>query len=314
MNRILVLGGTGFVGHSVCERLVERQGCRILVPSRRPTNDQDIRMLPGLDLVQADVHDDDALARLVARADAVVNLVGILNGSAAAFERAHVALPTRLAAICKSAGRRLVHLSALGVGADAPSRYLRSKWAGEEALRAAGADAIVLRPSVVFGAGDRFLNLFAKVQAVLPVVALAGSDSRYQPVWVEDLASAVVLALVQPAGGAALYEAAGPRSTTLAELVRLAGRWSGHERPQIALPGFAAWLQALALEMLPGEPLLSRDNLASMRVPSVATGKLPGLQALGVSPTAVEAVAPGYLARDRGRARLDRWRAETGVG
>ena len=313
MNRILVLGGSGFVGHSVCERLAEA-GSRILVPSRRPTNDQDIRMLPGLDLVRADVHDDATLARLVSSADAVVNLDGILHGNAAAFEQVHVALPRRLAAACRSAARRLVHLSALGIGADAPSHYLQSKWAGEEALRAAGAEVTLLRPSVVFGAGDRSMNLFARLQAVVPIVPLAGSDSRYQPVWVEDLASAVVRALGQPASVGAIYEAVGPRIYTLAELVRLAGRWSGRERRQIALPAMAAWLEALGMELWPGEPLLTRDTVASMRVPSVASGTLPSLEALGVVPTALEAVAPGYLARDRGCARFDRWRAETGVG
>lgn len=308
MKRILVLGGTGFVGRSLCERLVERTGARILVPSRRPARDQTVRTLPALDLVQADVHDDATLARLVSGVDAVVNLVAILHGSAGAFEQVHVALPRRLAAACRAAGCRLVHVSALGVASDAPSQYLRSKWAGEEALRAAGAALTIVRPSLVFGAGDRALNLFAKLQAYAPIVPLAGSDSRYQPVWVEDVASAIVQALVRRIGIGQVYEAVGPRVYTLGELVRLAGRWSGHERPQIALPGFAAWLQALVMEAMPGEPLLSRDNLASMRVPSIASGTLPDLQALGVGAASLEAVAPGYLSPYRGCARLERWR------
>ncbi|HOL37475.1 MAG: complex I NDUFA9 subunit family protein [Proteobacteria bacterium] len=308
MKRILVLGGTGFVGRSLCERLVERTGARILVPSRRPARDQTVRTLPALDLVQADVHDDATLAGLVSGADAVVNLVAILHGSARAFEQVHVALPRRLAAACRDSGCRLVHVSALGVGRDAPSQYLRSKWAGEEALRTAGAPLTILRPSLVFGAGDRALNLFAKLQAYAPIVPLAGSASRYQPVWVEDVASAIVHALVQRIGLGQVYEAVGPRVYTLGELVRLAGRWSGHERPQIALPGFAAWLQALVMEALPGEPLLSRDNLASMRVPSIASGTLPDLRALGVGAAALEAVAPGYLSPYRDCARLERWR------
>ncbi len=314
MERIVVLGGTGFVGRALCERLVQRGGLRLVVPSRRAPHDQAVRLLPGLDLVRADVHDDATLGCLLAGADAAVNLVAILHGDAAAFERVHAHLPRRLAAACDAAGCRLVHLSALGVGADAPSHYLRSKWAGEEVLRAAGVPLTILRPSVIFGAGDRFMNLFARLQALAPVVPLAGSASRYQPVWVEDVALAVLRALERPASIGQTYEAAGPRVYTLAELVRLAGRWSGHERAQLALPGFAGWLQALALERLPGPPLLSRDNLRSMRVANVAGGRLPGLPALGIEPTPLEAVAPRYLARGRDCARLDRWRSQAGGG
>jgi len=314
MQRIVILGGTGFVGRALCERLVQRGGLRLVVPSRRAPHDQAVRLLPGLDLVRADVHDDATLGRLLAGADAAVNLVGILHGDAPAFERVHAHLPRRLAAACGAAGCRLVHLSALGVGADAPSHYLRSKWAGEEALRAAGVPLTILRPSVIYGAGDRFMNLFARLQTLAPFVPLAGSDSRFQPVWVEDVALAVLRALEQPASIGRTYEAAGPRVYTLAELVRLAGRWSGHERAQLALPGFAGWLQALALELLPGEPLLSRDNLRSMRVANVAGGRLPGLAALGIEPTPLEAVAPRYLTRERGCARLERWRSQAGSG
>ncbi len=311
LQRILVLGGTGFVGRAVCERLVRRGGGRahVVVPTRRLAHAQQIRLLPGVELVQASVHDDATLARLLSGVDAVVNLVAILHGSAAAFEQVHVALPQRLAAACRTAGvRRLVHVSALGVGPDGPSNYLRSKWAGEEALRAAGLDLTILRPSVIFGADDRFLNLFALLQSLAPFVPLAGSDSRYQPVWVEDVAAAVARALDDPSTVGQVYECVGPRAYTLSELVRLAGRWSGHERPQVPLPGAAARLQALAMELMPGEPLMSRDNLDSMRVPNVASGRVPGLEALGIVPTAMEAVAPGYLGAECGRARFGRWR------
>lgn len=314
-QRIVVLGGTGFVGRAVCERLVRHGGGRgsILVPTRRLPKAQEVRLLPGVELVQADLHDDATLARLLAGAGAVVNLVAILHGSAAAFERVHTVLPRRLAAACHAAGvRRLVHVSALGVGPGGPSNYLRTKWAGEEALRAAGLDLTILRPSVIFGADDRFLNLFASLQALVPVVPLAGSGSRYQPVWVEDVAEAVARALDQPASIGQVYDCVGPRVYTLSELVRLAGRWSGHERPQVPLPGPAARLQALAMEMLPGEPLMSRDNLDSMLVPNVASGKVPELEALGITPRTLEAVAPGYLGADRGRARLGRWRCGPG--
>ena len=318
-QRLLVLGGTGFVGRSLCEKLVERNGGvtagslgRIVVPTRRLPRANAIRHLPTVEPVLANVHDPATLKRLVRGADAVINLVAILHGSARDFEQVHVALPQKLAEACNAAGvKRVLHVSALGVpddGAAAPSEYLRSKTAGEQALRAAGLDLTVFRPSVIFGAEDRLLNLFAALQGLAPVVPLAGSDARFQPVWVEDVTAALTAALDAPASIGQTYECVGPDVLTLSDLVRLAGRWAGHERPQIPLPGFVAKLQALAMELAPGEPLMSRDNLLSMQVPNVATGRHPGLEALGIEPTALAAVAPSYLGPDHGRARLERWR------
>lgn len=310
IRNVLVLGGTGFVGRSVCERLVERSGGgggRIVVPTRRLTNGTHLRSLPTLELVEADVHDPGQLQRLVDGADAVIQLIAILHGSAADFDRAHVQFPRKLAA---AKPKRVVHVSALGVGADAPSDYLRSKAAGEQAL--AGTPLTVIRPSVIFGEHDRFLNVFADIQSLAPVVPLGGGGARFQPVWVEDVASAVVRCLDRDDTVGKTYEAAGPTVYTLSELMRLAGRWAGHERPQIPLPGFATSLQASVMELLPGQPLMSRDNVRSMQVPNVASGQLPGLDALDITPTALEAIAPAYLARSGGRARLDRWRAARG--
>ena len=315
-HNILVLGGTGFVGRAVCEKLSERSADgRVLVPTRRVQNAVRVRALPTVQVVPANVHDDAYLARLVAGCDAVVNLVAILHGSAAEFERVHVALPKRLAQACKAAGvQRLVQVSALGVGPGAPSNYLRSKTAGEAVLQAAGLDLTLLRPSVIFGAEDRFLNLFAQLQALAPFIPLAGSAARFQPVWVDDVASAIVTCLDKMDGIGKIYECTGPAVYTLSQLVHLAGEWSGHDRPQFALPNALARLQALAMELLPGVPLMSRDNLDSMRVANVASGKLPGLAALAITPTALEAVAPGYLGATFGRARLERWRAGAGRG
>ena len=186
MNNILVLGGSGFVGRSVCDKLVERSGGaggQIVVPSRRPARAKYIQLLPTLRLVSADVHDPAQLLPLVRGCDAVINLVAILHGSAAEFEQVHVELPRKLAAACHAAGvRRLVHVSALGVSDSAPSRYLRSKAAGEAVLKDAQLDLTVLRPSVIFGEHDHFLNLFATLQAVVPFVPLAGAQARFQPV------------------------------------------------------------------------------------------------------------------------------------
>jgi uncharacterized protein YbjT (DUF2867 family) len=310
MKQVLVLGGTGFVGRAACECLAElAPATRVRVPTRRAAHGNSVRFLPNVDLLSANVHDEAALRRLVAGCDAVVNLVAILHGSAAAFEQVHVALPRKLAQACQAAGvRRLVHVSALGVGPGAPSNYLRSKTAGEAVLQEAKLDLTVLRPSVIFGVDDHFLNLFAQLQAVAPVFPLAGSDARFQPVWVQDVAQGIVAALMQPQSIGQVIECAGPDVLTLSELVRLSGRWAGVERAQIPLPAALGRLQAAMMEWLPGEPLMSRDNVDSMRVPNVASGKLPGLQSLGITPAAVAAVAPGYLGRHQGVARLDVWR------
>ncbi len=314
---ILVLGGTGFIGRSLCEKLSRRPGAAaIVVPSRRPHRAAAIRCLPAVRVVPADVHDDAALAALVAGCGAVVNLVAILHGSGADFRQAHVDLPRRLAAACASAGvRRVVHVSALGVGPDAPSHYLRTKTEGETLLlRAPGLRATALRPSVVFGEHDRFINLFARLQAVFPVMPLAGAAARFQPVWVEDVASAIAACLDDPTTAGQAIECAGPQVFTLAELVRLAGRWSGHARPVLPLPDALGRLQALLMECLPGGPLMSRDNLATMQKPNVADGQAPGLARLGIDATAIGQVMPGVLSRRGGPARLDPWRGRAGRG
>jgi NADH dehydrogenase len=316
MTTILVLGGTGFVGRAVCARLVTRSGGaggRVVVPTRRAQHGNRVRSLPTVEPVTADVHDDAQLARLVEGCDSVIHLVAILHGSAADFERVHAALPQRLARACKGAGvRRLVHVSALGVGPEAPSNYLRSKTQGEAVLKAAGLDLTVLRPSVIFGEEDRFLNVFAALQRLAPIMPLAGGSARFQPVWVDDVAEAIVRCLEQPTTIGQVYECTGPTVYTLSDLVALAGRWSGHERRQFALPEVLGRVQALSMEWMPGEPLMSRDNLDSMRVPNVASGRLPTLSDLGIHAAAMEAVAPSYLGSQHARARLDRWRAAAG--
>lgn len=295
MRKVLILGGTGFVGRHVCEKL-QRAGWQMTVPTRRAVNAAAVQHLPRLTVIKADVHDPQQLEQLLPGHDAVVNLVAILHGSEAAFERTHVELPRKIAAACRASGvRRLVHVSALGVSEDGPAMYQRSKARGEALLRAAGLDLTVLRPSVIFGAGDRFLNLFAQLQAVFPLMPLAGAQARFQPVWVEDVAEAVVRCLADPATIGQTFDCAGPDVLTLADLVRLAGRHGSRERPVIPLPMAIGRLQALMMELAPGEPLMSRDNLDAMRVDNVATGQHPGLAALGLQPASVRAVAPGYL-------------------
>ncbi len=299
MKKILILGGTGFVGRHLCEKLAEVP-CRITVITRRQSSARHVQMLPMVDVEEVSTFDMTALAPLLARHDAVVNLIAILHGTEAGFEKAHVQLPLELARACEAVGqRRIVHVSALGASLDAPSLYQRSKARGEAVLLASGLDVTILRPSVIFGAEDKFLNTFAKLQSIFPVIPLAGSTARFQPVWVEDVAAALVRCLEDKSTIGRTFEACGPEVFTLKQLVQLAGRYSGvnnaEGRPVIGLPDALARLQARLMELAPGEPLMSRDNLDAMKADNVSEGKLPGLDALGIKASALGAIAPGYL-------------------
>jgi uncharacterized protein YbjT (DUF2867 family) len=297
MKRILVLGGTGFVGRHLCKELARLQ-YRVTVPTRSKV--QPVQSLPFIELVQADVHDEAALARLIPGHDAVVNLVAILHGDLFKFEHVHVELVKKIARACvDSRVLRLVHVSALGAAKDAPSMYQRSKAAGEAVLQGSQVDWTVLRPSVMFGEGDQFLTVFARLQKLLPMMPLAGADTLFQPVWVGDVVDALVQCLQRNDTVRRTYEVCGPERFTLRQLVQLAGSLSGHARPVIGLPPAIARLQALMMELAPGQPLMSRDNLDSMKVSNVASGNLPGLDALGISPHALSAIAPTYLGIQR---------------
>ena len=307
LQRVLVLGGTGFVGRHVCEK-ASQLNCRLTVPTRRPDTGKAVLPLPWVDLVVADVHDEAALTQLVRGHDAVLNLVAILHGNEDAFQHVHVALPQKLVRACQATGvRRVVHVSALGAAANAPSMYQRSKAQGEAALGAGDLDLRILRPSVIFGAGDQFMNLFARLQSVFPVMPLAGADARFQPVWVEDVAQALVQLLLHPHAPPVL-EAVGPDVFTLRQLVQLAGRVSGHERMVVGLPMALGRLQARMMELAPGIPLMSRDNLDSMQVDNIATPGAPGLAAIGIQPGALAAIAPSFLQPDGADPQLNRRR------
>ena len=311
MKKVFVMGGTGFVGARVCAQLLQ-QGWQVTVPARKAPPALPVA---GVALLELDVHDEAALTRALRGHDALVNLVAILHGTQAQFEHVHVRLVEKLVRACFAAGvRQVVHVSAIGANAQqplsAPSMYLRSKGQGEVALlRAAGLsdpsafELTILRPSVIFGAQDKFLNVFASLQKALPVMPLAGAGAKFQPVWVEDVASAVTRSLARESAAAMhaplILETCGPDVFTLRELVQLAGRLSGvrggRGRPVIALPNWLARLQATLMEMLPGEPVMSRDNLDSMKLDNVATGALPGLDTLGIQATALPAIASAYL-------------------
>ncbi|MCE1162668.1 MAG: complex I NDUFA9 subunit family protein [Thiomonas sp.] len=326
-QNILVIGGSGFIGSRLVNAL-SLANHFVTVPTRRRQRARHLVQLPLVDVVETDVLDDAKLAKLVAGRDAVVNLVGILHGKrgqpyGADFARAHVDLPRRIAAACARQGvRRLVHMSALGADRDGPSMYLRSKGAGEAAIRAQqGIDFTLFRPSVVFGPEDKFLNTFAQLQRVFPIVPLAGAKTRFAPVWVGDVVTAFVNSLVGPQARNTLgqtYELCGPKVYTLAELVRLCGQYArvggGCGRSIIPLPDALGRLQAALLELAPGDPLMSRDNLDSMKVDSVCTGGLPGFAAeLGVArPESVKAMAPTYLDPRRQESEYGSMRATAG--
>ena len=298
---ILVIGGSGFIGSHIVAGL-SASGRRVIVPTRRLARARHLWVLPTVQVVEADVFDRECLDTLLAQADAVINLVGVLHSRPGrpwgpAFERAHVELPRRIVAACeRQAVTRCLHMCALGADIQGLSMYQRSKAAGERIMLDAPALQVTsFRPSVVFGPEDNFLNMFAKLQSLLPVLALGGLHAKFQPVYVGDVARAFISALDDPYTIGKVYELVGPQVYSMKELLHLAGVYSGHPRPVIGLPDSLARLQAFFLEHMPGGPLMSRDNLDSMTSDNVASGRYP--VPAGWRPTPLEAVAPDYLAR-----------------
>ncbi|QDX82184.1 hypothetical protein B9N43_13580 [Denitratisoma sp. DHT3] len=306
MKNILIIGGSGFIGGYLIERLTQR-GYNLRVPTRNRERARHLLVFPTLEIIQANVHDPDQLVRLMDGQDAVVNLVGILHGGngtpyGRGFARAHVELPRKIVAAAGQAGvGRLLHISALKAAVDAPSGYLRSKAAAEALLRQAPLATTLFRPSVVFGAGDSFLNLFAALQGLLPLLPLACPEARFQPVWAGDVAEVMATSLERAESHGQTYELCGPRVYTLRQLVAYAGRLSGHPRPILGLPDFIARLQGRVMDFVPGAPI-RLDNIRSMQIPSVCEADC-GLP-FGLRQTPLEAVAPLYLgSKEAARAR-----------
>jgi len=306
-DSVCLIGGSGFLGRQIARQLADF-GIRVRVPTRDRERAKQLIVLPTADVMTADVNDPATLARLVAGTDAVVSLAGILHEKRKGdFSRTHTELPRKIVDACREQGvRRLVHVSALGAAHDAPSEYLRSKAGGEQQVRVAhvaGIRTTIFRPSVIFGRDDRFLNLFARLVQILPVIVLASPLARFQPVFVDDVARAVVGSLGIARTVDQSYELCGPGIYTLRELVDYVCRVLGLERPIIELNDPLSYLQAWMMEWLPVK-LMTRDNYYSMKVDSVCACPFPDV--FGFEPTPLEAVVPQYLAEYSPRSRY-RW-------
>ena len=297
---ICVLGGTGFVGRTLAAKLA-RAGFAVRIPTRSRQRARKLLVLPGLELIQADVHDPDQLARAVSGCDAVINLVGILNErghDGSGFRRAHVELAEKLMAACRKLGiRRLIQMSALKANAErGPSHYLTTKGQAEQIIQKQAGDSInytIFRPSVIFGPEDAFFNRFAGILRLSPVLPLARLEARFAPVYVGDVADAFVRALTDSDSFGRTYELCGPDIYTLEEILRFICRELGIRRAIVRLPGpfgrFQAWVGEY---FLPGKPF-SRDNYRSLAVASVCREN--GFAAFGIEPKRMHAIVGSYL-------------------
>lgn len=316
-KKVLLLGGSGFVGTYIVNRLSQR-GIEVTVPTRRRERTKALIMQPGVEMPEANIHCEKTLAELMRGHDAVINLVGILHSRDVVlpysrdFAEAHVELPKKIVAACKTSGvRRLVHMSALHADPKGQSEYLRSKGDGEAIVRAAGDElaVTVFRPSVIFGLGDSFLTMFASVLKKLPFFPLGFGHARFQPVWVADVADAFVDCLDDIDTYGQAYDLVGPKIYTLRELVEYTAELCGSKACIFPISEGWAYLQAGLMWLAPN-PLMSPDNLRSMEVDSVAEGlsNVPPEW----RPTALESVAPTYIARKTPKGKLDSFRYRAG--
>ncbi len=296
IRKICILGGSGFVGSHLIGRLY-KEGCQIRLLTRHPSRCKHLFVLPELEIRKADIHDPAELARQFAGMDAVVNLVGILHEKKKGdFERNHVELPRQVVAACRAAGvGRLLHMSALGANPEGLSRYQQTKGAGEALVREAHSDALritIFRPSVIFGCGDSFLNLFGKLLQWAPLFPLGSPDAKLQPVSVGDVARAYADSLDNPATYGNTYELCGPQVYTLQQLVEYTAKVLGYKRMIVPLGDLSSYLQAWAMEFAPVR-MLTRDNYLSLKTDNVCACPFP--EAFGFAPMPLEAEAPACL-------------------
>ena len=314
IRKICILGGSGFVGRTLANRLTpEEYQLRVLTRNRERRKDNLI-LLPTLDLIEADVHDPEQLRKNFSGCDAVINLVGILNERGrhgAGFRHVHVELARKVIEACRDTGiKRLLHMSALNADARlGPSHYLKTKGEAEDLVHAAAGHGIRVtsfRPSVIFGREDSFFNRFASLLKFAPVFPLACPQARFAPVYVGDVAEAFTRALTNPDSYGKRYNLCGPQVYTLLELVRTTARCAGMKRLIIPLPDSLSRLQAAVFDFVPGKPF-STDNYLSTRAASVCDRN--DLVTLGITPVGIDAVVPQYLAHRFLRARYNLYRS-----
>ena len=306
-RRVTVFGGSGFVGRYLVERLADRDDV-VTVAVRDPEHAKFLLPLGNVGQiarVRCPVQSDDAVAAVLENADAAVNLVGILSERGRrTFQAIHVDGAARIGRCAAASGvGRLVHVSAIGASLRAPSRYGRSKADGEFAICGPFPGATILRPSVMFGAEDGFLNLFAGLARLLPALPLyGGGRTRFQPVFAGDVAAAIVAALDDPATAGQTYELGGPHTYSFAELMRYMLRETGRRRCLLPVPFAVGRLQAAAFAFMP-RPWVTVDQLRQLTVDNVVADGARTLHDLGIAPTTLETIAPTYLATYRRHAK-----------
>jgi uncharacterized protein YbjT (DUF2867 family) len=302
-RRVAVIGASGFIGRYVVKRLAAR-GSVVAAVVRNVDSAKFLQPMGDVGQIArlgANLLDEPRLAAAIAGADAVINLVGILHESGSQrFDAIHHRGPAMLGALAARAGvKRLVHISALGADPAAPSAYGRSKAAGEQALRAGFPGATILRPSIVFGPEDSFFNRFAGLAQLLPALPLiGGGTTRFQPVYVGDVADAVMAALDDPASAGQTYELGGPRIYTFKALLELILAETQRKRLLVPVPWAVARCQGALLQLLPNPPL-TVDQVRSLERDNVVSPGARTLKDLGITPETVEAIVPAYLDRYR---------------
>jgi len=312
-NKLIgVIGGAGFVGSSIVAKL-DLAGYQVKVLTRHRERAKHLILLPNVQVVSCNVHDDIALAEGLKGCDAVINLVGILHESKrTTFDLIHHQLPERIAKVCHQLGiKRLLHMSALQADENAPSQYLRSKARGEAALNRfkQSMNITIFRPSVIFGREDQFLNLFAKLIQYLPIILLAKPSAKFQPIWVEDVANIFVNSLQNDVTFGNRYDLVGPTIYSLQDLVVKVMHALNKRRLIIGLGDRLSYLQAWMMEWLPIK-LMSRDNVRSMAIDSIAEGPMANEILLPL--TSLDAVIPTYIQNKTPRAAYDQYRAAAG--
>ena len=276
-SNVLLIGGSGFVGRQVASKLVAA-GHKVVLPTRRSSYAKDLWVLPSVQVIEANVHDPvvlNDLCQRIGKDGIVINLVGVLHDKhgtpyGPGFEKNHVELPRKIiTAMTSNHLQRYIHMSALGADVAGCSMYQRSKGAGETLVKNSSLSWTIFRPSVIFGEDDSFINLFGTLQKFAPVMPLAGSKAKFQPVYVGDVAEAFVRSINMTQTIGRTYDLVGSKVYTLAELVKFAGEKVNKSSWIVPIPRVLGYLQAFMLELMPGPTLMSRDNLASMQQDNV---------------------------------------------